>query len=133
MSWISDLESLASVGLSEADIAKAVADSPEIRAEVIRMAELARDTWREIWDESGDHPYQTGAYRESLQITYTTKPDEFSATVRSNRPEAKWLEYGTVKMREFAPAQKTIDRLNGDQSGATSKKSGGGHVGSIGG
>jgi hypothetical protein len=37
-----------------------------------------------------------------------------------------------VHMKEQAPARKTIDRMNGEQSGATSKKAGGGQAGSIG-
>ncbi|TPG31751.1 HK97 gp10 family phage protein [Mycolicibacterium hodleri] len=132
MSWIGHLEELASVGLTPADIERAVGESPAVRAEVIRMAELAAKTWQEIWDGEGPHPEQTGAYRESFTITYDTKPSgEFSATVRTKRPNAHWLEYGTSKMAEFAPARKTIERLNGQQSGHSSRKDSGGDVGSV--
>jgi hypothetical protein len=126
------LQALSEVGLSEADITKAIGESPAIRAEVIRVAEKTRQTWQEVWDEM-DHPYQTGAYREAITIRYEEKPSgEFSAVVANKRPEAHWLEYGTVKMAERAPARKTIERMQGELSGATSKKQGGGFAGSVG-
>jgi hypothetical protein len=126
------LDQLASVGLSPADIEKAVAESPEVRAEVIRVAEKTAKMWQETWDSEGPHPYESGKYRDSFHITYTEKPGEFSATVRTTRPDAHWLEYGTIKMAERAPARKTIERMNGELSGNTSQKSGGGNAGSVG-
>lgn len=125
MGW---LQALADVGLSEAELTRAVGESPAVRAEVIRVAEKTRQTWQEVWDEM-DHPYQTGAYRDAITIRYEEKPSgEFSAVVANKRPEAHWLEYGTVKMKEQAPARKTIDRMNGEQSGASK----GGFTGSVG-
>lgn len=127
------LNDLANIGITQAKLDLAIGSSPLIRAEVIRVAEKTARTWQEIWDgDLAPHPYQTGAYRESFHITYESKPSGyFSATVRTTRPNAHWLEYGTVKMAERAPAQKTIDRMNGELSGHTSQKSGGGFTGHV--
>lgn len=127
------LNGLAEVGITQAKIDAAMGANPLIRAAVIKTAQEAAAMWQQVWDEMSPHPYQTGQYRDSFTISYDTKPSGyFSATVRTTRYDAHWLEYGTVKMHEFAPAQKTIDRMNGEQSGATSKKSGGGFVGHVG-
>lgn len=126
------LNDLANVGITKAKLDAAIGASPLIRAEVIRVAEKTRQTWQEIWDELAPHPYQTGAYRSSFTISYESHPSGyFSATVRTTRPNAHWLEYGTVKMAERAPARKTIERMNGELSGYTSKKAGGGFTGSV--
>lgn len=134
MSYLSMLSELAEVGITPAAIEKAVGENPQVRAEVIKTAQEAAAIWGELWEEMGPHPYETGAYKQSITIEYETKPSgEFSAVVRSKRDEAVWLEYGTSKMHEFAPAQKTVEILNGEKSGATSKKASGGRVGQIGG
>lgn len=127
------LNALAEVGITQAKIDMAIGTNPLIRAEVIRVAEKTRQMWQEVWDgELAPHPYQTGAYRDSFTISYETKPSGyFSAKVRTTRPNAHWLEYGTVKMAERAPAQKTIERMNGELSGFESKKAGGGFTGHV--
>ncbi|MEU0495905.1 HK97 gp10 family phage protein [Mycobacterium sp. NPDC006124] len=134
MSLIGILGELAEVGLTPEKINKSLSENAEVRAKVIETAQRAAQMWQEIWDAEGPHRYHTGEYRDSFTITYETdEHGEFKATVRTKRPDAHYLEWGTAKMREFAPAQKTIELLNGELSGATSKKSGGGRVGQIGG
>lgn len=128
------LNDLANIGITQAKLDLAIGESPLIRAEVIRVAEKTAQTWQEIWDgDLAPHPYETGAYRSSFVIEYETKPSGyFSAKVKTTRPNAHWLEYGTSKMAERAPARKTIERMNGETSGNTSKKSGGGFTGHVG-
>lgn len=132
MSFGSSFTDLAMLGITPASIDRAIGENILIQAEVIRVTNKTLETWKEIWDES-DHPYETGAYKDSIVASYETKASGyFSGLVKTMDSKAHWLEYGTVKMAEFAPAQKTVDRMNGELSGHTSKKSGGGFVGHVG-
>lgn len=118
------LNDLAAIGITKASLDAAIGTDPFIRAAVIQMTEKVRDTWQQMWDEAGPHPYQTGAYRGSLTIEYETKPSGyFNGVVRTRDRKAFWLEYGTDKMREFAPARRTIEALNG-KSGTSKNDAG---------
>ena len=130
--WIGALDELASVGLTKAKLDRAIGDSAVIKAEVIRVTEETARMWQQVWDEMAPHPYETGRYRESFVTSYEQKPSGyFEGTVKTTRPNAHWLEYGTVKMAERAPARKTIDAMNGSRSSATSKAEGGGFTGNV--
>ena len=114
------MSQLAEVGITQAKIDAAIGSSPTIRAAVIQMTEKVRDTWQEIWDEGDDqhkypgHPYETPIYRNSLTTELEEKPSGYiNGVVRTMDRKAFWLEYGTVRMAEFAPAAKTIARLGG--------------------
>ena len=143
-SYSSVISQLAEFGLTRAELDAAIGRDPYVRAAVINMTVKARDTWQEIWDEaepSGSHPYETVQYRGSLTIEYNTSPTGyFTGTVRTRDRKAFWLEYGTqhetFTTPEFAPARKTIDRLNGSRgdglpkSGQPSGKNWAGNVSS---
>lgn len=139
MSWMSILSDLAEVGITEAKIDQAIANDPVVKGAVIMMTEKVRDTWQEIWDEAepvGKHPYETGSYRESIRCEYVTKPSGyFHGVVRTRDPKAHWLEYGTARTPEFAPARRTVDYFNGaggdDHVCGPDRANGGNEAGSV--
>ena len=150
MSWTSMLSELADVGITEAKIDAVIATDPIVRAGVIMMTEKVRDTWQQIWDEAepvGEHPYETGGYRESIHCEYVTSPRLYGI-VRTTDPAAHWIEYGTgpdkkmgspwgpnTPTPEFAPAQRTIDYFRGSKGDAhfcgPDRTNGGNEVGSV--
>jgi hypothetical protein len=129
---------LSEMGLTKAEVEAAIGRDPYVRAAVINMTNKVKETWQQIWDEAeyesggvtpkqGGHPYETGQYKESLEVTYEyTATGMLIGTVRTRDRKAFWLEYGTkadtkqgspwgpnTPTAEYAPARKTVDRLGG--------------------
>ena len=116
------LSVLDDVGISKADIDMAIGASAEIRAGVMAKAVEVRDHWASISPVFGDKPPHRaepphgdpGQYRDSIRISYAQKSTGFfSAKVFTTNYLAHWIEYGSSKMPEYAPAQKTADHFNG--------------------
>lgn len=121
---VSIIGGIADMGVTREIIDKALGSDPYVKAAVIEMTNKVKETWESIWDEVGPHPYETDTYRSSLQVTYETKPSGyFNGVVRTRDRKAFWLEYGTggsTPTPEFAPARKTVDRLNGTRGSGES-------------
>jgi hypothetical protein len=120
----SALKLLDEVGVSQADLDKAIDESAEIKQAVRDKAIEARDYWRSIapvnkyGDEGAGKPHvydghtdDPGDYRDSIRIKFEKGGRE--AKVYTNDYKARWIEYGTSKMPEYAPAQRTVDHFGG--------------------
>src|ERR1700747_1534033 len=99
------------VGITQADLDKAVADSAEAKDAVIKKAEEVRDFWRGIAPIFGDRPPkraepphgEPGDYKNSIRIKYEKdKTGKLIAKVGTKDEKAAWIEFGAVHMPEYA-------------------------------
>ena len=123
MSAISNaLRLLDEVGISQADLDKAVAESAEAKQAVVEKANEVKDYWQSIApvNKTGKpHTYnghvdEPGDYRDSIRIKYEKdKAGKLTAKVYTNDYKAHWLEYGSVNNPEYGFAQRTVDHFGG--------------------
>jgi hypothetical protein len=122
---MSALEALieSAIGLDAID--EALIESVEVAEGVKRKAEEAREFWIDYW-EAFDHPYsrehtlksgyveKPGDYSNSIRIKYGKTVDGAPmATVTAHDYKAKWIEYGSSRMPEFAPRAATVSHFGG--------------------
>jgi len=122
MSALTDLIESA-IGLDAID--EALAESVEVAEAVRKRAEEARDFWVDYW-ESFDHPYSR---EHTLRSGYVERPGDYSASIKikflktaegapmarvtAHDYKAKWIEYGSSRMPEFAPRAATVAHFGG--------------------
>jgi hypothetical protein len=113
------LRLLDEVGISQADIDKAIAESAEVKQAVVEKANEAKDFWRSIapvnkyGDEEAGKPHvynghtdDPGDYRDSIRIKYEKGGRE--AKVYTNDYKSAGIEYGSVHNKEFACAHAAV-------------------------
>lgn len=80
----------------ETEIGLKVSKDVDMRRQVAEFAEEVENTAKRIWDESGPHPYQTDAFRESIHTEKRRDRGRWPHWwVGSNHPHANMLESGT--------------------------------------
>lgn len=77
--------------------------SSEIEAEMLRRAELIKSVAESIAPEGGPGDPHSGTYKASFYATSTSRGglrrDRATATVGNSAYYARWVEYGTDKVR----------------------------------
>lgn len=108
------------VGITKADIDRAVGANAEIRAAVMAKAKEVQAYWQSIAPVSEkEHVYnghldEPGDYRDSIRVRFNQKGNGFfTATVFTTDWKAHWLEYGSIHNPEFGFAQRTVDNFGG--------------------
>jgi hypothetical protein len=104
----------------------AIAESVEIKYELMKRAEEVRQFWVDYW-ESFDHPYsrehtlrsgyveRPGDYSKSIKVKFieASGGQLFKARVTAHDYKAHWIEYGSTHMPEFAPRAATLAHFGG--------------------
>ena len=110
-------------GIIHEDVVKAFG-SPEIHAEVQKLAEQLQEAVKSYAPVFGDRPPRrespadgsVGEFRDSIEITWVTTSDSGGlpvARVISKDIKAVWIEYGSAHMPEYAPFTKAAAELGG--------------------
>ncbi|MGW6946190.1 HK97 gp10 family phage protein [Streptomyces xanthophaeus] len=77
--------------------------SPMIRAEMVRRAELIKSVAITIAPTGGPADSHAGHYKDSFYVTSTDRGgrrrDRATATVGNSAYYARWVEYGTERVR----------------------------------
>ncbi|WP_136244768.1 hypothetical protein [Mycobacterium intracellulare] len=102
-------------GISKDQIDK-VMKSQRVHDAVQAKAVTVQTYWKEIspvFDPSDPREHrkkpphgQPGAYRDSVIVTDTSDAEGASARVKPTDFKAKWIEFGTAHMPEYAPMAK---------------------------
>jgi hypothetical protein len=111
--------------VSAAEIEKAIEESPEVNAGLIKKAEEVQAYWVEYWNsidhpESREHTLRSGYvehpgdYAKSIKVQFIHEHGEKKARVSANDYKMYWIEYGAEHMPEFAPRQATLDHFGGE-------------------
>jgi hypothetical protein len=104
----------------------AIAESVEIKLELMKRAEEVRQFWVDYW-ESFDHPYsrehtlrsgyveRPGDYAKSIKVKFIEAGPGtlFKARITAHDYKAHWIEYGSSRMPEFAPRAATLSHFGG--------------------
>lgn len=106
---------------SVAEINAAIASSPRINAHGMAEARRAQSIWQglaPVFDPQRSHrgapPYDSpGAYRDSIRITVVRKAGRIAWRVGTTYFTARWLEFGTRRIKKRAPREKTIAAMRG--------------------
>ncbi|GLP75676.1 hypothetical protein TUM20983_27860 [Mycobacterium antarcticum] len=106
-------------------ITKEMAESVEVAEGVRKRAEEARQFWVDYW-ESYEHPFSRshtlrsgyvenpGDYAESIKVKFMKSAEGLPmARVTAHDYKARWIEYGSTHMPEFAPRAATVDHFGG--------------------
>lgn len=105
--------------ISEADVARAMVESPTVRAGVKSKAADMQEFWQSIapvFDpvrgrrKAPPHG-QPGEYRDSIHVEMLKSG---AARVITTDYRAEWIEFGSAHMPEYAPATKTAEHFGGD-------------------
>ena len=108
----------------EAIIKRKIAKSEGVQAALEARAQAVLEYWRSIAPVFGDKPAHRdspshgspGDYRDSItsrMIARTGGDDGAFPAIRvaDSDFKAKWIEYGSSKMPEYAPRAKTVERF----------------------
>ena len=115
------------VGITKADLRKALRESPYVRAATIEKAEEVKKFWvNNIKDmtrpahpiqKGSDHIIEQGDYKKSIQIKWKYEDSLLVGIVYSNRriaPHAYWVEYGSIhNPQPLGTVQKIMERFGG--------------------
>lgn len=110
-------------------IEREIANSLEIKAELMHRAEEVRKFWIDYW-EAFDHPHSKthtlrsghvenpGDYSASIKVKFIEASGRhlFMARVTAHDYKAHWIEYGSSRMPEFAPRAATLSHFGGETS-----------------
>lgn len=105
-------------GLSAKQIDK-VMHSKKVHEAVDKKAAAVQAYWKSVAPVFGDKPPhrespaygQAGAYRDSITVTDMSDTDGFRDRVKPTDFKAKWIEFGTAHMPEYAPMAKVKARF----------------------
>lgn len=105
-------------GISAEQIDK-IMRSPKVHDAVVKKAAVVQDYWKSVSPVFGDKPPHRetpaygapGAYRDSITVTELSDDGGFRERVKPTDFKAKWIEFGSAHMPEYAPMAKTKARF----------------------
>jgi hypothetical protein len=113
---------VSSVGITQAQLDHALAESAAVKRGVREKAEAVRSYWQSIApvDDSyrgahltDDVEVDSGDYTDSIEIQYRTGKDRKPYARVGSRlmPLARWVEYGSSKNQEYGYARQVKDQF----------------------
>lgn len=105
-------------GISAEQLNK-VMKSQKVHDAVDKKAAAVQEYWKSVSPVFGDKPPHRdapahgspGAYRDSISVTEISDDGGFRDRVKPTDFKAKWIEFGTAHMPEYAPMAKVKARF----------------------
>src|SRR4051794_22931976 len=124
MGIMSALSVLDSVGITKAELAAATKEAS--RAAVVAKTREVAEYWRSIAPVSDKPEHDVygekvgpGTYQDAVKIRFEQKNGQLVGVVENRAPHARFVEYGTVKMRAQGIAQRVVDHFADTEMGVS--------------